>query len=64
MKNSNLMALRRNPFQHKTWLPSEWKKVLVHWLVWLLLAAGLFYGMNRYFEYRERQLDKRLEQLK
>ena len=33
------------------------------WLAWVLLVAVLFYGMHRYFEYRNRELDKRLEQL-
>ena len=40
------------------------KEELLQWLVWLLLVVGLFYGMHRYFEYRERELDKRLEQLR
>lgn len=64
MKNGDFMALRCKHFHGKTWLASEWKKALLHWLGWLLLAAALFYGMHRYFEYRDYQLDKRLEQLK
>ena len=39
------------------------KKFLRHTLIWVLLAAALFYALHRYFEHRERQLDERLEQL-
>jgi hypothetical protein len=63
MKNSNAMAIYRKQFHHKILLCSGWKKALLHWLAWLLLAAALFYGMHRYFEYRNQELDKRLEQL-
>lgn len=42
---------------------AKWKQAIVHILFWLLLAAALFYGLHRYFEFRERQLDERLELL-
>jgi hypothetical protein len=34
-----------------------------YWLPWLLLLAALAIGMHRYFEYRNAELDKRIEQL-
>lgn len=34
-----------------------------YWLLWVLLIAGLAYGIHRYFEYRNAELDKRLELL-
>lgn len=36
---------------------------LRYWLAWALVVAALFYAMHRYFEYRNGELDKRLEQL-
>lgn len=33
-------------------------------LAWLLLVVALFYGLHRYFEYRNQELDKRLERLR
>jgi hypothetical protein len=63
MKNSKLMAVQHKKFHGKPRLLSDWKRTLLHWLCWALLAAALFYGMHRYFEYRDSQLDKRLEQL-
>lgn len=39
------------------------RPVLRYWLVWALVVAALFYAMHRYFEYRNGELDKRLEQL-
>lgn len=42
---------------------TEWKSVLRYWLPWVLLVLGLTYGIHRYFEYRDAQLDKRLELL-
>jgi len=41
----------------------RWKEALLHWLTWSLWVAVLFYGMHCYFEYRNQELDKRLEQL-
>ncbi len=41
----------------------RWKSRLLHVLLWVLLFAALFYGMHCYFEYRTRELDKRLERL-
>ncbi|MCF8248128.1 MAG: hypothetical protein K9J37_23225 [Saprospiraceae bacterium] len=35
-----------------------------YWLFWALLVAGLAYGIHRYFEYRNVELDRRLEQIK
>jgi hypothetical protein len=42
---------------------SNWKTAVRYWLPWLLLMLGLAYGIHRYFEYRDAQLDKRLEQM-
>jgi hypothetical protein len=33
------------------------------WIFWLLIVAGLAYGFHRYFEYRNAELDRRLEQI-
>lgn len=32
-----------------------------YWLFWVLFVAVLAYGAHRYFEYRNMELDKRLE---
>ena len=45
-------------------LSLRWRETLLHWLAWSLLVAGLFYAMHRYFEYRDHELDKRLEQMR
>ncbi len=37
---------------------------LSYWLAWAVLFAGLAWGVHRYFEYRTRELDKRLERLR
>lgn len=42
---------------------SYYRVALRYWLVWALVVAALFYAMHRYFEYRNCELDKRLEQL-
>ena len=34
-----------------------------YWLVWALLIGGLLYGIHRYFEYRNMELDRRLERI-
>ena len=34
-----------------------------YWLLWALLIAVLAIGINAYFDYRNRELDKRLEQI-
>ena len=36
---------------------------LRYWLFWGLLIAGLAYGIHCYFEYRNQELDARLERL-
>ena len=36
---------------------------LRYWLLWALLIAILAMGINAYFDYRNRELDKRLEQI-
>ncbi|MCC6724877.1 MAG: hypothetical protein IT258_10230 [Saprospiraceae bacterium] len=38
--------------------------VIRNWMVSLLLIAGFLYGVHRYFEYRNMELDKRLELIK
>lgn len=35
-----------------------------YWLLWALLIAVLAIGINAYFDYRNRELDKRIERLK
>ncbi|MBI5915907.1 MAG: hypothetical protein HY842_11055 [Bacteroidetes bacterium] len=35
-----------------------------YWLFWALLIGGLLYGIHRYFEYRNMELDKRLERIR
>ena len=35
-----------------------------YWLACALLIAGLAYGIHRYFEYRNVELDRRLEMIK
>lgn len=37
---------------------------LRYWLLWGLLIGGLMYGFHLYLEYRNHELDKRLEQLR
>ncbi|MBK9016242.1 MAG: hypothetical protein IPM82_20450 [Saprospiraceae bacterium] len=44
-------------------LKSHNRPALRYWLAWALVVAALFYAMHRYFEYRNSELDKRLEQL-
>jgi len=34
-----------------------------YWLSWVLLTAVLGLGINAYFDFRNRELDKRLEQI-
>jgi len=41
----------------------NWKGI-AYWLVFGALVAGLAYGVHQYFEYRNRELDRRLEQLR
>lgn len=36
---------------------------LSYWLVWSILISAMIYGIHCYFEYRNHELDKRLEQL-
>lgn len=40
------------------------RATLRYWLFWALLLAALAFGINRYFEYRISELDKRIELLK
>jgi hypothetical protein len=39
------------------------KETLRYWLVWVALIAAIVYGIHRYFEYRNAELDKRIERL-
>lgn len=34
-----------------------------YWLFWVLLLTVLGLGINAYFDFRNRELDKRLEQI-
>ncbi len=43
-----------------TKLPAEWR----YWLAWAVVVATMAYGLHRYFEYRNAELDRRLEELK
>lgn len=57
------MAHRSKQVRHAKQPLFTWRSRLLHILLWVLLFAALFYGMHRYFEYRTRELDKRLERL-
>ncbi|MBK7939886.1 MAG: hypothetical protein IPJ82_23625 [Lewinellaceae bacterium] len=57
------MAALQQQDSGKNRLRTEWKRMLLFWLPWLLLVTALFYAMHNYFEYREQQLEKRLERL-
>lgn len=63
-KPYRIMAAHQKPVYGKMHHPFYLKEALLHWLLWLLFAAALFYAADRYFEYRERELDKRLERLR
>ena len=41
---------------------TDWP-ALRYWLAWALVVAVLGYGLHRYFEHRNQELDKRLEQI-
>lgn len=58
------MAFHTKKTYDKSPFRFRWKRAFWQWLVWLLLLLALFYGMHRYFEYRNQELDKRLEQLR
>jgi len=60
----NTVATHTKPVHREMHHPFPAKETLRHWLVWLLLVLAVFYGMHRYFEYRERELDKRIEQMR
>ncbi|MEK7254018.1 MAG: hypothetical protein AAB316_04685 [Bacteroidota bacterium] len=47
----------------KTPSPFTRKEALRYWLVWAAVIAALAYGIHRYFEYRNAELDKRIERL-
>lgn len=34
------------------------------WLFWALLIGGILYATDRYFRYRNSELDKRLERIR
>jgi hypothetical protein len=57
------VAAHTKPVHRNLHHPFPEKPTLRHWFVWLLLVLAMFYGMHRYFEYRERELDKRIEQM-
>lgn len=52
-------TLKMTPFEKKSFYP-----VIRYWLFWALLIGGFLYGVHRYFEYRNMELDKRLERIK
>jgi hypothetical protein len=41
----------------------NWLFAVRYWLVWALLMATIAYGIHRYFEYRNAELDRRIELL-
>ena len=58
------MAAHTQPVHRNLHHPSfPAKEALLHGLVWLLLVLAVFYAMHRYFEYRQRELDRRIEQM-
>lgn len=58
------MAIHTKKIYRKIRFRLYWNRPLSQLLAWMLLVLVLFYGMHRYFEYRNRELDKRLEQLR
>ncbi len=52
---------RLAPVQHPD-IPDTFS-ILRYWLFWVLLIAVLGLGINAYFDFRNRELDKRLEQI-
>jgi len=50
----------KHPFQNRTKATTS---AVRYWLVWALLLAAIAYGFHRYFEYRNAELDKRIEKL-
>lgn len=60
----NIVAAHTKPVHRNLHHPAfPAKEALLHAVVWLLLVVAVFYGMHRYFEYRDDMLDKRLERL-
>lgn len=51
-------------FHHSKQRVSGLRLAVIYWAAWVLLLAGLAWGIHRYFEYRNHELDKRLEQLR
>ncbi|MBL7796687.1 MAG: hypothetical protein JNJ90_09310 [Saprospiraceae bacterium] len=52
---------RLAPIQHPT--PPAMFSTTRYWLFWVLLLTVLGLGINAYFDFRNRELDKRLEQI-
>jgi len=52
---------RLAPIQH--FPSSATSSTIRYWLFWVLLIAVLGLGINAYFDFRNRELDKRLEQI-
>jgi hypothetical protein len=63
MENIANMAAYRKSNHGRKLKPFTGLEALRYWLLWALLIAALAYGVHRYFEYRNTELDKRLEQL-
>lgn len=63
MENIAIMAAHQKSNHGKKLKPVSGLETLRYWLLWALLMAVLAYGVHLYFEYRNRELDKRLEQL-
>ncbi len=52
---------RLAPVQHPG-IPNSFGTIR-YWLFWVLIIVILGLGINAYFDYRNRELDKRLEQI-
>lgn len=63
MINIAQMAAHQKSHHGKKLQPFSRLETLRYWLLWALLLAALAYGVHRYFEYRNAELDRRLEQL-
>ena len=59
-RSCSFVSFAKGVFKMKS---RNWKGI-AYWLVFGALVAGLAYGVHQYFEYRNRELDRRLEQLR
>ena len=58
---TSLKYARRAPV-HRPSTPTTYDSIR-YWLIWTLIIAVFAVGINAYFDFRNRELDKRLEQI-